>query len=435
MEILSLGEKVRSKRKELNMTLKELAGDRITPGQISLIESGKSNPSMDLLEFLANTLNTSIEYLMESEEAQAEKVCTFFESMAESCMFNEEYEESEKYVEKGLYYADKYKLEYKKAKFLFLLGNISMELSENSTAQKHFLSANMLFIKNNSYEDIINTFIRLGKIALELRAYSSACSYFRQAEKVFMDNELANDFLLSDIFYYISKTYMKLEDFQSSKKYALYAKERFNKIENEKEYAKSLLKLAKEYSNKGESTKAIIYSTKALKAYRSIKDTAYVSEFENNMGKLFYEFNSFEDSFYFLNKARETRQKNRDSKVVDTLTGLCENYIKLKDIDNSKIVLQQILDNSGNGNDKALINYYMLKYKINILEGNLKDAEDTLIMALKFVTNLDYKKEQAEISILTGKFYMDMGWDKKASEYLKSAVGVLKDSGVFNSIY
>ena len=53
MEILSLGEKIKKRRKELNMTLKDLAGDRITPGQISLVESGRSNPSMDLLEYLA----------------------------------------------------------------------------------------------------------------------------------------------------------------------------------------------------------------------------------------------------------------------------------------------------------------------------------------------------------------------------------------------
>jgi len=88
MEILSLGEKIKRKRKELNMTLKDLAGDRITPGQISLVESGKSNPSMDLLEYLANTLNTTVEYLMESEETQAEKICLYYENIAESLILN-----------------------------------------------------------------------------------------------------------------------------------------------------------------------------------------------------------------------------------------------------------------------------------------------------------------------------------------------------------
>ena len=69
MEILSLGEKIKIRRKELNMTLKDLAKDRITPGQISLVESQRSNPSMDLLEYLADTLNVNVEYLMESGES------------------------------------------------------------------------------------------------------------------------------------------------------------------------------------------------------------------------------------------------------------------------------------------------------------------------------------------------------------------------------
>lgn len=88
MEILSLGEKIKQRRKELDLTLKNLAGDRITAGQISLIESGKSNPSMDLLEYLASTLKVSVEHLMETEETQANKICTYYENIAEACILN-----------------------------------------------------------------------------------------------------------------------------------------------------------------------------------------------------------------------------------------------------------------------------------------------------------------------------------------------------------
>ena len=91
MEILSLGEKIKRKRKDLNMTLKDLAKDRITPGQISLIESGRTNPSMDLLEYLADNLNTTIEYLIETEESQAEKIINYYEYMASSYIHNKEY--------------------------------------------------------------------------------------------------------------------------------------------------------------------------------------------------------------------------------------------------------------------------------------------------------------------------------------------------------
>jgi len=84
MEILSLGEKIKKRRKELDLTLKNLAGDRITAGQISLIESGKSNPSMDLLEYLAGALKVSVEHLMETEETQASKICIYYQNIAES---------------------------------------------------------------------------------------------------------------------------------------------------------------------------------------------------------------------------------------------------------------------------------------------------------------------------------------------------------------
>ena len=96
MKILSLGEKIKLRRKELNLTLKNLAGDRITAGQISLVESGKSNPSMDLLEYLAFALNVTVEYLMETEETQAEKICIYHENIAESKILSDELEEAEK---------------------------------------------------------------------------------------------------------------------------------------------------------------------------------------------------------------------------------------------------------------------------------------------------------------------------------------------------
>ncbi len=132
--------------------------NRITPGQISLVESGKSNPSMDLLEYLANTLNTAVEYLMESEEAQAEKICLFYENIAEALILNSDLVQAEQNIEKSIYYSEKYKLEYRKARNLSLRGDIYMARKEIASAQQVFLSSNVIFIKNNSYEEIIKNF-------------------------------------------------------------------------------------------------------------------------------------------------------------------------------------------------------------------------------------------------------------------------------------
>ncbi|MGH4118429.1 helix-turn-helix domain-containing protein [Clostridium sp.] len=430
MEILSLGEKIKRKRKELNMTLKDLAGDRITPGQISLVESGKSNPSMDLLDYLASTLNTSSEYLMESEETQAEKICLFYENIAEALILSSDLLQAEQNIEKSLYYSEKYKLEHRKARNLSLRGDIFMARDEIAAAQQVFLSANVIYIKRNLYEEIIRTFLKLGKITLKFKGYQSASSYFNQAEKVFMDNEMANDFLLGEIYYYIGYTYYKLEDIEKAIKYSFLAQEKFKQIDNKKDYANSLLLLAKEYNIKGDIKNAIKYSRITLKVFYEINNLTYVSEIENNLGRLFYEFDNMEQSFIHLNKAKEIRQKSNDSKLIHTLSNICENYIKLKSVDKAKEALENILVYIEQGNYKVLDEYYLLKYRIDLLEANMSEAENTLLQALNFVKQEERIKEVAEISIMLGKFYIDSNRNKEAAKYLNEGVELFNKLGI-----
>ena len=68
MRILGLGEKIKILRKQKNMTLKELAGDRVTTAQISHIERDKSHTSYELLEYLSERLDVSIDYLLETKK-------------------------------------------------------------------------------------------------------------------------------------------------------------------------------------------------------------------------------------------------------------------------------------------------------------------------------------------------------------------------------
>jgi transcriptional regulator with XRE-family HTH domain len=262
MEILSLGEKLKRRRKDLDMTLKDLAGDRITPGQISLVESGKSNPSMDLLEYLAVALNTSVEYLMETEETQAEKICIYYENVAEAHILNKDLQLGEQFLENSMYYAEKYNLDNRKATNLYLRAIISIEKKEMGLAQQYFLAANAIFIKLNLQENVINTYVKLGSITLELEAYHSSCSYFQQAEKVFQENDIGNDYLLGEIYYYIALIYFKLDNLDKSINYSYLAKEKFAEINNKKEYGKTLLLLSKEYIKKEDINNAIKYSKK-----------------------------------------------------------------------------------------------------------------------------------------------------------------------------
>ena len=434
MEMLSLGEKIKSRRKDLGMTLKDLAGDRITPGQISLVESGKSNPSMDLLEYLAGALNTSVEYLMESEETQAEKICIYYENVAESHILNNQLKLGEQFLESAMYYAEKYTLDNRKAKNLYLRAIICTRKKEVGLAQQYFLAANGIFIKIGMQEEVINTYVQLGKITLDLNAYHSSCSYFQQAEKVFQENDIGNDFLIGEIYYYTALIYFKLDNMDKAINYSYLAKEKFFEINNNKEYGKSLLLLSKEYINKQDINNAIKYSQKSLDVFKKSNNMVYIGDIENDLGRLFYEFDNLEESFIHLNNAKEIRVKSDKNSIVETLSNICDNYIKLKDVEKSRLVLKEIKENIPTGNEDGLIKYYLLKYRVDILDKNIKEAELTLLMALEYAEKKSLTKYIGELSITVGKFYIDNGDDKQAAQYLSKGVDAFKQLGVIKYI-
>lgn len=415
------------------MTLKDLAGERITPGQISLVESGKSNPSMDLLEYLAEILDVSIEYIMESEESQAEKICGYFENIAETHILSRNFDMADQYIESSIFYAEKYHLEYKKARAYYLKGKISYNQNDYAQSQQLFLAGNVTFIKLNYFLDIIRTYIRLGRITLHLKAYHSACTYFKQAEKVYLDNKLADDLLLGQIYYYIATTYFKLDDIDKSINYSYLAKKKFEQVGNKREYSKSLLLLAEQYSKQGDLDTAIEFSKKSLMFSKDMNDLQYTAEIENNLGELFYEFNNVEESFEHLNSAKKIRKETSDEKLIDTLISLCQNYIKLKDIPNALEILDEIKFESQNINKTKVIQYYLLKFRVDMLENNKLEAEHTLKQGLKYADENGLLEEKAELLINIGKFYIEIGKANEASSYLSEGVDLFKMTGIIKN--
>lgn len=433
MEILTLGEKIKRRRKELEMTLKDLAGDRITPGQISLVESGRSNPSMDLLEYLANSLQTSVEYLMESEDTQAEKICIYYEQMAETYILNEDYISAEKYIENALYYAEKYSLEYRKAKNLFLRAYICKEKGELVLAQQLYLSANVIFIKGNNYEQVINTFLNLGKITLNLKAYHSAISYLKQAEKVYLDNNVGSDSILGEIYYQMAESYFKIDNIKKAIDYTFLAKQKFEQVQNREEYGRSLLLLSQEYNKKGDLLNAIKYSQKTLEVYKELKEEKNISAIENNLGKLFFEFDNIEEAFKHYQIAKSIRMRRRDGDVVETLINICEGYIKIKEIRKCENVLEEIKNIIDETNVEQLIDQNLLWYRVYTIKEMFEEAECILLETFDIAKTNGFNKKAAEVAILIGRYYIGIKKDFEAAKYLDEGVSIFRNLGMLNN--
>ena len=284
MEILSLGEKIKKQRKKMNMTLKDLAKDRITPGQISLIESGRSNPSMDLLEYLSKTLNTTTEYFMESEQTQALKICNYYEKIAYSYIMSKNYVLSEKYIDEAFTYIEKYNLSKNEGEIVYLKAELYKLKMDYLKAEELYLSASIMFSKNKKYLKMIKALLNLAKVLVKVKSYFSAMTYLQEAEVIYNENSIESEYILGDIYYNISKIYYMTENDNESKKYAYLAKEKFGLYSNREKYARSLIKLSEKYKNEENIEEAINYSGKALEIYKSVYEQKYLAELQNDLG-------------------------------------------------------------------------------------------------------------------------------------------------------
>lgn len=72
MKTLTLGEKVRLRRRQLGMTQADLSGTFITRNMISRIETGDINPSLETLKYLAEKLEIPAGYLLTENDDLAE---------------------------------------------------------------------------------------------------------------------------------------------------------------------------------------------------------------------------------------------------------------------------------------------------------------------------------------------------------------------------
>lgn len=98
----SLGERVRTARKALGMSQAQLAGDELTKGFISQLESGLVRPSIRSLQVIASRLGKPLDHFLGDEVLSTEKRVAFHRLAAEAAAEQEQWDLVREYAQQGL---------------------------------------------------------------------------------------------------------------------------------------------------------------------------------------------------------------------------------------------------------------------------------------------------------------------------------------------
>ncbi|WDU82190.1 tetratricopeptide repeat protein [Caloramator sp. Dgby_cultured_2] len=119
----------------------------------------------------------------------------------------------------------------------------------------------------------------------------------------------------------------------------------------------------------------------------------------------------------------------KDASVYEALFIYCDNYIKLKDYNKALDLVNRILNDAGD-NEKIRIKVYEYLYRIYEAKEDYKNIEISLLEAVKYLENLDYKKELADFYTLLGKFYMKSNEKELALNFINKGLEIYKDLGI-----
>lgn len=426
MEILTLGNKIKKRRRELGLTLKGLAGDRVTPAQLSYVETDKCKPSLDLLEYISERLGLDMDYLLESEKKQAEKYCEYNVKVSVIDISRENYNEALKRVNDVYEVSLKYGLCYFLGQAEKCLGLISRNKGDSCGANSHFLSALQEFSKVGDTKEIMEVYIELGQTACEKKYYKSSIEYFKQAESFGERLEDIEAFLKLKVYFHLLEVYEELGDNSASSYYAQKASDALREFGNGESYGQALMAIGESLEAQDKYDKALKFAARAEEVFnRGAYDLGFLAKVETLLGHIYTKNNLSEEALKHLRKALDIKRAIDDNTIPVTLIEIAYSHIIKKDYDKAFKAVNEALNISikiGNRQYEAL-SYYQL-YRAFNQKGDYIKAEESIRRCADILESIGEKKRLADCYIEMGEFYKAINREKEAIDCVSGAIEI-----------
>ena len=401
MNILSLGEKIKKLRKEQNMTLKELAGDRITAAQISHIERDKSHTSYELLEYLADKLGVSVDYLLETKEMQSKKITDNLILKSEIYIKCDDLEKAEEQINEIIDICKKYKLTENYGKCNKLLAEINCKREDYSFAVYYYEKALYYFIKNEDKDEIYNSYVNIGNIYMLDEFYKGALTHFMFAKEVLDESNIEDADIYKELYSKISECYMKLNQPQK----ALDFMEKIDRMDNEdciKEEVGILVLKAKNLLSVGKYAESKVYLT---------------------MSEIYSEMGDMDKYLEYSQKVYDLTKRDENQYMMESLFNMIESYVTRGQYDMAQKYCKLALVSSIKNKDKYY-EYKSLKFYADMYKNKneVENSIDYLNKCIEIANGLKDEKILAGLYIELGKLYSSISKEKELECYQRGVV-------------
>jgi len=427
MEILTLGNKIKKRRKELGLTLKELAGNRVTPAQLSYVETDKCRPSLDLLEYVSEKLGLEMDYLLESEKQQVSRFCELNIKISKMDIVQGNISDAEQRLCKVVHISESNGLLSYLGQAQRCLGQISQHEGRYEDACQYYLKALQNFSKINDCIRISETFLDLGNNDCARGHISSSIGYFKQAEQYVEDAEIL---MKIKIYVCLMTAYGKVEDWENALNYAQKASSGLESLNNINGYLEKMICELKKLENEGKVEEALKLADKTISVFEGANTLKFIGTVLAQVGCTYLNCNRAEESLMYLTKALEIKLMLNDGTLSSTYAAVGRSLALKKDFEEAFEKLNEALNISIKTMDRKseAQTYYALFQVYNEKEDFIK-AEESIRRCGDILESIGANEELAQCYIEMADFYQGINREKQAANCISKALDIYNRLG------
>src|SRR5919201_2213349 len=426
-----LGDRLRQLRVAAGMTQTDLAGERFSKEYVSQIERGKTRPTRETIEWLAQKLGVDPGFLERGvsadERRRVETLLARAEALTESSQFEEAIADYEN-CRTAVLATGVTELEVR-----HLAGEAwaRMESSQVKQAVELLNRARML-AEAPEFSDVdrADILFRLGVCRYQLSSIATSVNLLNESLTLAEASELPCDRLRADILGWRSRCYRRQRDLEAAREDVERALELAQAADDPRKTADTYFQASLVSDRMGHWVQARNYAERAKAYYEQVNDERNVGRLLNNLGGLNFQLGKPEQAVEDLKNAyRVLLDKGSEAEAANVVASLAHVHLMTGEVMTAEEEARHALSLLESRDDFLfdVVPTQLVLGRALMEQGRLDEANETLRAAEASAEQLESISHRAAAWMAQGDLAGRRGDDTTAARLYRKAAEALQD--------
>jgi tetratricopeptide (TPR) repeat protein len=428
---LRLGERLRQLRVAASMTQTDLAGDRFSKEYVSQIERGKTRPTRETIDWLAQRLGVDASFLANGvsadERGRVDAALARAEALLEARRNDEALEEFES-IRAAVLATGMQELESRA-----LSGEATVRMRRGEVREAiALLERARALSEGSSFSDVerADVLFRLGVARYKLNSIQTAIGLFDEALKVAERSEIPSDQLRSNILAWRSRCYRRRRDLEAAREDVERALELAEGLNDKRTAADVYFQASIIADREGHWVLARSYAERAKAAYEELSDRGNLGRLLNNLGGINFLLGHPEEAVDFLKDAvRIALEVGNDAEAAHAVNGIAQVHLRTGEIKRAEEQARYALELLGDRVDEIgeIGNAQLVLGRALLEQDRLDEADEAFQAGERAYDQLSSGSHRASAWVAQGDLAARRGDDRAAARLYRQAADALQD--------